>query len=66
MIIGPNINNDGLVLLLDPSNNKSLKYPQKIYDDSIWKDGQTGSIGIFSQYSSNNRRVVSTNPWGVI
>lgn len=35
-----------------------------IMDYSIWKDGQTGSIGDFTQYSSNNRRVTAPDPWG--
>ena len=32
-------------------------------DYAIWEEGQTGSIGAFSQYGSANDRILATDPW---
>lgn len=35
-----------------------------LYDYTIWQNGQTGSIGLFTQYGSSNSRVLGIDPWG--
>jgi hypothetical protein len=49
---------------LDSGNIKSLKYPNKIYDDSVWTVGTSGTQGDFTQYSTGNSIVNATDPWG--
>jgi len=61
---GPNIVKDNLIFYLDPENLKSLKFKTRLYNYSVWQNGQTGSIGDFTQYSSNNARILVADPWG--
>lgn len=55
---------------LDSGGNLSInsiiqtKHTALHMDYTIWEDGQTGSIGDFSTYSSNNERVIDVDPWG--
>ena len=37
---------------------------KNLLDYTIWEAGQTGSIGVFSQYGTRNRRVWAADPWG--
>lgn len=60
----PDVVTSGLTLMYDISNENSYKFKERLYDDSIWSDGQTNGVGMFTSYSSNNRRVISTDPWG--
>lgn len=55
---------DGLIFNVDSDNIKSLKFPIRIYDYGVWISGQTGTIGDFTQYSTNNVRIVDNDPWG--
>ena len=53
---GGNLNiNNGII---------ETKHKPLIMDYTIWEDGQTGTIGSFGQYSSNNQRVRGLDPWG--
>lgn len=64
--IRPNIIINDISFYLDAMNLKSLKFENRLYDYGIWQNGQTGSIGDFTQYSSNNARVLAADPWGNI
>ena len=47
------------------SNNLTeTKHKSLIMDYTLWEDGQTGSVGPFTQYSSNNSRILALDPWG--
>jgi hypothetical protein len=43
-----------------------IKQPPMLLDYTIWQDGQTGSVGVFSQNGSTaeNHRVLGPDPWG--
>jgi hypothetical protein len=58
---------DGLILNLDVADDNSLKYPNKLLDDSTWTPAATAgnnSIGQFTGWSTGNTRVQATDPWG--
>lgn len=61
---GPNIVKDNLIFYLDPENLKSLKFKTRLYNYSVWQNGQTGSIGDFTASSNNNARILVAGPWG--
>jgi len=61
MRTGPNIVKRGLVFHLDAANKRSIEFP---YNYTIWKNGQTGAVGEFSTFSTNNERVTATDPFG--
>lgn len=61
---GPTIVKEQLKLYYDFGNSKSFKYYSRIYNYGIWEDGQTGAVTPFGVGSTNNRRVLGTDPWG--
>lgn len=66
---GPNLVKDGLILDLDISNRKSYvdSLNTSFINTSSWADGQTGSATGYSAnetVSTENARVIGTDPWG--
>lgn len=66
---GPNINRNGLILDLDIANRKSFidSLENSFVNTSAWADGQTGSATGYSAnetVSTENARVIGTDPWG--
>jgi len=64
MITGPDNIKNGLVFYFDAANTKSIKFRDRIYNYTIWENGQTGGIGSFGAFSTRNRRLISDDPWG--
>lgn len=70
MIVGNEIDErlpsitDGLVAHFPfDDTEKGIRY-KNILDYSTWGDSKTGNVPGFTVYSSNNERVMGTDPWG--
>lgn len=61
---GPRVNTSNLVLTVDPKNQESYQTDDpNLLNPKIWTVG-SGRIGSFNDYSSNNRRIIDTDPFG--
>jgi hypothetical protein len=66
---GPNLVKNGLILDLDIANRKSYldAVNTSLISTSSWADGQTGSVTGYTAnetVSTENARVLATDPWG--
>ena len=58
---------DGLVAQFPlHGNTQGISYQKITLTEGIWEDGQSGSVGNFSQNGATveNTRILKDNPWG--